>query len=170
MRACQSSGCGHHPRAAGRSRRECADRRNRRGAKDRGDGGGTFHRHGGRDCRRPESPAELGDPARFESARALAAYAGVSPRHNQSGKRRPKSSPLTPIGNRRLRQALWMPTLTAVSRSNLWLQAFYRRLVERGKPHKVALIAAMRKLLAAVYFVAKHRRAFVPSMTSIQEP
>jgi transposase len=114
--------------------------------------------------------AELGDPARFESARALAAYAGVSPRHNQSGKRRPKSSPLTPIGNRRLRQALWMPTLTAVSRSNLWLQAFYRRLVERGKPHKVALIAAMRKLLAAVYFVAKHRRAFVPSMTSIQEP
>jgi hypothetical protein len=30
---------------------------------------------------------------------------------------------------------------------------------------KVALIAAMRKLLAAVYSVAKHRRPFVPRLT-----
>jgi transposase len=112
--------------------------------------------------------AELGNPARFESARALAAYAGLCPRHKQSGKRRPKSSALTPIGNRRLRQALWMPTLTAVSRCNPWLQTFYRRLLERGKPHKVALVAAMRKLLAAVYSVAKHRRAFVPFVISTQ--
>jgi transposase len=106
--------------------------------------------------------AELGDPARFESARALAAYAGLCPKHNQSGKRRPISASLTPIGNRRLRQALWMPTLAAVSRCNPWLQTFYRRLVAYGKPHKVALVAAMRKLLAAVYSVAKNRRAFVP--------
>lgn len=28
--------------------------------------------------------AELGDPARFESARALAAYVGLCPKHNQS--------------------------------------------------------------------------------------
>jgi hypothetical protein len=41
-------------------------------------------------------------------------------------------------------------------------QTFYRRLIERGKPHKVALVAGMRKLLAAVYSVAKHRRVFVP--------
>jgi len=44
--------------------------------------------------------------------------------------------------------------------------AFYRRLVERGKPHKLALIAAMRKLLAAIYSVAKHRRPFVPFLHS----
>ena len=56
----------------------------------------------------------------------------------------------TPIGNRRLHQALWMPTLAAVSRCNPWLQTFYRRLIDRGKPHKVALVAAMRKLLAAI--------------------
>jgi len=29
-----------------------------------------------------------------------------------------------------------------------------------GKPAKVALLAAMRKLLAAVYSVARHRRPF----------
>jgi hypothetical protein len=37
---------------------------------------------------------------------------------------------------------------------------FYRRLIERGKPHKVALCAVMHKLLEAIYSVAKHRRPF----------
>jgi hypothetical protein len=41
-----------------------------------------------------------------------------------------------------------MPTLSAATQSNPWLKVFYRRLIERGKPHKVALCAAMRKLLA----------------------
>jgi len=48
-----------------------------------------------------------------------------------------------------------VPTLGAATQSNPWLMAFYRRLIARGKPPKVALIAAMRKLLAAVYSVAK---------------
>lgn len=39
-----------------------------------------------------------------------------------------------------------------------------------GKPHKVALVAAMRKPLAAVYSVAKYHRAFVPFIISTQEP
>ena len=105
--------------------------------------------------------AELGDPARFQSAGALAAYVGVCPAHKHSGKHQPKSSSLTPLGNRRLRRALWMPTLSAATQSNPWLMIFYRRLIARGKPHKVALCAAMRKLLAAIYSVAKHRRPFI---------
>lgn len=104
--------------------------------------------------------AELGDPARFRSARALAAYVGLCPAHKHSGRHQPKSSSLSPIGNRRLRRALWMPTLSAATQSNPWLMVFYRRLIERGKPHKLALCAAMRKLLAAIYSVAKHRRPF----------
>ena len=106
--------------------------------------------------------AELGDPARFKSAGALAAYVGLCPGHRHSGKHQPKSSSLAPFGNRRVRQALWMPTLGAANQSNPWLMAFYRRLRGRGKPHKVALFAAMRKLLAAIYSVAKYRRPFVP--------
>jgi len=109
--------------------------------------------------------AELGNPARFESAQALAAYVGLCPQHKHSGKQQPKSFSLSPIGNRRLRQALWMPTLAAVSRCNPWLQAFYRRLIARGKPHMVALVAAMRKLILAIYSVAKHGRAFVPFLS-----
>jgi transposase len=68
---------------------------------------------------------------------------------------------LGPVGNARLRMALWMPVLGAVRR-NLWLKAFYDRLVAAGKPPKLALIAAMRKLLHAIYSVAKNRRPFVP--------
>jgi transposase len=42
--------------------------------------------------------------------------------------------------------ALYMATLTA-SRYNVVIRAFYRRLVARGKPKKLALIACTRKLL-----------------------
>ncbi len=52
-----------------------------------------------------------------------------------------------------------MPTLTAV-RLNPWLHAFYKGLRARAKPTKVALVAAMRKLLHAIYSVAKNCKPF----------
>jgi len=107
--------------------------------------------------------AELGDPACFRDAHALAAYVGVVPGLKQSGKRTSSRAGLTPMGNARLRAALWMPTLTAVQK-NPWLKAHYERLRARGKLPKVALVACMRKLLTAVYSVAKHRRPFVPEV------
>ena len=45
-----------------------------------------------------------------------------------------------------MRTALYLPTLTA-TRHNPAVRPFYDRLIARGKPTKVALIAAMRKLL-----------------------
>lgn len=104
--------------------------------------------------------ATLGDPAEFRDAGALASYVGVIPGIRQSGKNRNPRAALTPIGNARLRAALWMPTLTAVRR-NPWLRAYYQGLRARGKLPKVALVACMHKLLIAVYAVAKHRRPFV---------
>jgi hypothetical protein len=59
-----------------------------------------------------------------------------------------------------------VPTLTA-TRYNPWLRAFYERLCGKGKLPKVALVAAMRKLLHAVYSVAKSRRAFVPRLPAV---
>jgi len=113
--------------------------------------------------------ATVGDPARFSSAAALAAYVGVVPGLKHSGKHTPMRAPLSPIGHAALRSALWMPVLGAVRR-NPWLRAFYARLRAAGKLPKVALIAAMRKLLHAVYSVAKHRRPFVAQLASRQEP
>lgn len=104
--------------------------------------------------------AIVGDPARFRSAGAFAAYVGVVPSLRQSGKRT-GSRAATGFGNAKLRSALWMTTLAAV-RLNDWLRPFYERLRAAGKPPKLALIAAMRKLLHAVYSVAKNRKPFVP--------
>ncbi|HYR28601.1 MAG TPA: IS110 family transposase [Thermoanaerobaculia bacterium] len=104
--------------------------------------------------------AAVGDPARFRSAGAFAAYVGVVPGLRQSGKQSGRiRAPIAPMGNARLRRALWMPVLGAVRR-NLWLRAFYERLRAAGKPPKLALVAALRKLLHAVYSVAKNRRPF----------
>lgn len=109
--------------------------------------------------------AEAGDPASYKSAAALAAYVGVVPATKQSGKHQPTRAPISNLGNARLRRALWMPTLVAV-RKNPWLHAFYEGLCARGKQRKVALVAAMRKLLAAVYSVAKNRKPFVPRLAA----
>jgi transposase len=103
--------------------------------------------------------AEL-DLASFRSAAALAAFVGVVPGLRQSGKRIATRAGVSPIGHAALRAKLWMPTLTAV-RKNPWLCAYYQRLRARGKLPKVALVAAMRKLLIAVYYIAKHRRPFI---------
>jgi transposase len=104
--------------------------------------------------------AELGDPARFGSVKALASYVGVIPRLRQSGRRRLSGRRMLPLGNARLRRALWMPTLSAI-RVNPWLRAFYQRLRAAGKRPKVALIAVMHKLLAAIFSVARRRQPFV---------
>ena len=107
--------------------------------------------------------AELGNPADFDSPAALAAYVGVIPGTRQSGKNQGTRFAITPIGNAGLRRALWMPILTAV-RKNPWLRHYYEGLRARGKLPKVALVAAMRKLLHAIYSVAKHRRPFTPML------
>jgi transposase len=110
----------------------------------------------------------VGDPARLRSGAALASYVGAVPGSNKSGLRWANRASLSPLGNARLRRALFMTTLGAVRR-NPWLRAYYERLRARGKLPKVALLAAMRKLLMAVYSVAKHRQPFVPRLPATGE-
>ncbi len=104
--------------------------------------------------------ASVGNPGRFQSAGALASYVGVVPGTNTSGLRRPIHSRLSPLGNAQLRHALYMATFAAIQR-NAWLRRFYDRLKASGKRPKVALVATMRKLLTAVYSVAKNEKPFV---------
>lgn len=110
--------------------------------------------------------AELGDLTQFENADALAAYIGVVPGVHHSGKSTPNSQSISPIGHAGLRAKLYMPTLAA-TKYNPWLRAFYERLRAKGKLPKVALVAAMRKLLHAIYSVAKNRRPFVPTIATV---
>ena len=111
--------------------------------------------------------AECGDPADFRDAKALASYLGLVPSLRHSGKRIGMRAGLTNLGNLAVRAKLWMPTLTAVRR-NPWLRAFYERLRAAGKLPKVALCAAMRKLVTAIYSVAKNRKPFTPRLTAAE--
>ena len=74
----------------------------------------------------------------------IAALVGVAPLARDSGTLRGKR---TVWGGRApVRAVLYMGALVA-TRRNTVLRAFYRRLIEAGKPKKVALVACMRKLL-----------------------
>lgn len=55
--------------------------------------------------------AEAGNSARFRDAAAFASYVGVTPRLHQSGKRTFSGKGSVPLGNARLRRALWMPVV-----------------------------------------------------------
>jgi transposase len=74
----------------------------------------------------------------------IAALIGVAPFNCDSGHFRGKRSCWG--GRAEVRHVLYMATTVAV-RYNPKVKAFYQRLREAGKPFKVALIAAMRKLL-----------------------
>ena len=54
-----------------------------------------------------------------------------------------------------------MPALTA-SRNNPDLAAFYQRLVQAGKPPKLALVAVMRKLLLLAAALLRDDREWSP--------
>jgi hypothetical protein len=108
--------------------------------------------------------ARVGDPADVRSGNALAAFVGAVPGLRQSGKRQGHRAGLHALGHGRLRAQLWMPALSAV-RFDPWVRAYYQRLIARGTLPTVALVAAMRKLLLAIYSVAKSRRPFVPHLT-----
>ena len=92
-------------------------------------------------------------------ARQWVAYAGLDPRECQSGSSVHKRVRISKTGNRHLRRALYMPTLVAV-RHEPHLRAFYRHLLARGKCKMQALVAAMRKLLHAVYGMLKNRQPY----------
>ena len=87
--------------------------------------------------------AELPELGRV-GRKQIAALAGVAPFDRQSGKWRGKS--FCSGGRKSVRTALYMATLTAV-RHDETLKNFYQKLVQAGKPKKLALNAAMRRLL-----------------------
>ena len=82
--------------------------------------------------------------------RQWVAYAGLDPREHSSGSSVRKYTRISKVGNRHLRQALYMPALSAL-RCEPHLRGFYRHLLERGKSKRQAIMAVARKLLHAIY-------------------
>lgn len=108
--------------------------------------------------------SEVQVPA-YRSARQVAAHAGLTPQHHESGTSVRRRTRLSKTGNARLRRALYMPALSA-KRYNPIIKAFCQRLQQRGKRPMEIVGAAMRKLLHIAYGVLKSGKAFDPSFAS----
>lgn len=91
---------------------------------------------------------ELGKLNRQEIAKLV----GVAPINKDSGQTSGKRK--TAGGRASVRSVLYMATLVA-TRFNDTIKAFYQRLLAKGKPKKVALTAAMRKLLTILNTLVK---------------
>ena len=76
--------------------------------------------------------------------RAIAALVGVAPLNCDSGKHRGRRRVWG--GRSDVRSVLYMAVLSA-KKYNPVIRDFYNRLKEAGKPHKVAAVASMRKLI-----------------------
>lgn len=93
---------------------------------------------------------ELGQLNRKE----IAALVGVAPFNRDSGKMRGKRSVWG--GRASIRSALYMAALVG-TRCNPVIRALYQRLCALGKPKKVALVAAMRKLLVTINCMVRNQ-------------
>jgi transposase len=89
----------------------------------------------------------------------IAALVGVAPLARDSGTLR--GHRMVWGGRGSVRAVLYMSTLVAV-RHNPVLSAFYLRLRNAGKPPKVALVAAMHKLLTILNAILKNRTLWSP--------
>jgi transposase len=82
----------------------------------------------------------------------LGRLVGIAPLNDDSGTREGTRHCFG--GRADVRAALYLPTLTA-TRFNPVIKAFFQRLMDKGKPFKVAMIACMRKLLTILNAMAR---------------
>ncbi len=86
------------------------------------------------------------------SGKKIASLVGLAPINRDSGKFRGKRTIWG--GRARVRTALYMSAIVA-TRFNPVIKTFYDRLLQRGKPKKVALTACMHKLLLILNAITK---------------
>ena len=101
---------------------------------------------------------EMPNIAAFRNSKAVAAFAGLSPKHYESGSIRWPSR-LSKSGNANLRRALYFPAVTAI-RYNPIFQAFADRMKAAGKSNMTIIAAVMRKLLVLGYALLKSGTPF----------
>ena len=99
---------------------------------------------------------ELGELDR----RSIAALVGVAPFNRDSGAFRGRR--VIWGGRAHVRHMLYMAA-TAAIRSNPVIKPFYERLIARGKPHKVAVVACMRKMLTILNAMTRSNTHWTPT-------
>jgi len=91
------------------------------------------------------------------SKKEIASLVGVAPKTNESGNKVFKGHIYG--GRFFARKALYMPALGAI-RYGTPMSAIYNRLIDAGKPAKVALVAVMRKILVCLNAMVKNNEIY----------
>jgi transposase len=110
---------------------------------------------------------EIRDVRQFESARQLAAYAGVTPRHFVSGTSVHKKSRISKTGNTNIRRVLYMSAISA-KHCNQIVAPFCSRLLKNGLTPMQTVCAAMHKLLHLIFGILKSGKPFDPNFLQNQ--
>jgi transposase len=109
--------------------------------------------------------AAVGDPALIASADQLAAWAGLAPVSNDSGKRTGRLH--TPKRySRRLRRVMYMSALTAI-RCDPHSKAYYQRKRDQGKRPIPATICLARRRTNVLYALIRDNRTWQPDSPPI---
>ena len=90
---------------------------------------------------------------RFQNASQLSSYVGITPTIRQSGSSVRGKSRISKIGNRKLRNLLFLCSFNAC-KYNFTCVQLYERLVGKGKSKKLALIAVSNKLIKQAFAIA----------------
>lgn len=91
---------------------------------------------------------------KFENAKQLCSYVGITPTIRESGSSIRGRSRISKVGNRKLRNLLFLCAFSAC-KYNQACKAIYDRLVAKGKSKKLALIAVANKLLKQAFAIVK---------------
>ena len=93
------------------------------------------------------------------NSKRLTAFFGLEIREMESGSSVWSKPRITKFGNPRVRNMLYMAALVAI-RHNTKMSDFYLRLVNKGKPKKLALIAVARKLLVIACAILNSQKPY----------
>lgn len=100
--------------------------------------------------------------------KSAAALVGVAPMNRDSGQYRGKR--VINHGRDQIRRILYMAALSA-TRTHTEYKTFYQRLIAKGKPGKIAIIAVARKLIVTVNALLRDKRKWqVEPITSYIPP
>lgn len=91
---------------------------------------------------------------KFENSRELCSFAGITPVIRQSGKSIHSRARISKMGNRKLRSMLFFCSFSAKKHTK-GCKDLFERMVAKGKPKKVALLAVCNKLLKQAFAIAK---------------
>jgi transposase len=103
---------------------------------------------------------------KFETAAQLCSYVGITPTIRQSGSSVRGRSSISKVGNKKLRNLLFLCSFSAC-KHNKSCREIYERIVNKGKSKKLALIAVSNKLLKQAFAIAKSGNPYDEKFVSV---